>query len=121
MDDLSDAATAIGAVNTVVKGADGRLFGDNTDWIGIHSLVAAALREQRGGEEGGEGGELAAADMAGKTGLVVGAGGTALAAAYCVQQLGMRLVVHNRTHAKAQAVAERFGGVALASFVCPLL
>jgi shikimate 5-dehydrogenase len=47
--------------------------------------------------------------------LVVGAGGTALAASYAVQQMlpPMELLVYNRTHSKAEAVAAKFGGRAL--------
>ncbi|RHY16143.1 hypothetical protein DYB25_000975 [Aphanomyces astaci] len=47
--------------------------------------------------------------------LVVGAGGTAMAACYAMQQLGLRLVVFNRTLDKAIDVAQRFGGTAVAS------
>ncbi|RHY91077.1 hypothetical protein DYB37_004361, partial [Aphanomyces astaci] len=50
-----------------------------------------------------------------KVALVVGAGGTAMAACYAMQQLGLRLVVFNRTLDKAIDVAQRFGGTAVAS------
>lgn len=42
LDDLSPRARAVGAVNTVVKRADGSLFGDNTDFYGLESLAARA-------------------------------------------------------------------------------
>ena len=43
MDELTESARRIGAVNTVTKLADGRLRGDNTDWLGIkNQLVAKA-------------------------------------------------------------------------------
>jgi pentafunctional AROM polypeptide len=38
LDSVSPAAQAIGAVNTVVK-IEGKLYGDNTDWLGIGGTV----------------------------------------------------------------------------------
>ncbi|DAZ95245.1 TPA: hypothetical protein N0F65_002357 [Lagenidium giganteum] len=99
---LSPAAQAIGAVNTVVRhdAVDGRvhLHGDNTDWLGILRPIRQRL----------------AGNTSSATALVVGAGGTAMAAAYALRQLGVaRLVVFNRTLAKAEAVAARFHAEAL--------
>ena len=34
MDILSESAKRIGAVNTITKLPDGKLHGDNTDWLG---------------------------------------------------------------------------------------
>mmetsp|Transcript_4296 Transcript_4296/g.6352 ORF Transcript_4296/g.6352 Transcript_4296/m.6352 type:complete len:917 (+) Transcript_4296:3-2753(+) len=96
MDDLTDAARKIGAVNTVTK-VEGRLRGDNTDWLGIYNLLHPRLCDKK------RDGAI----------LVVGAGGTALAACYCVQQLGFKLFVYNRTFGKASRVAAHFGGQAL--------
>ena len=102
LDSLSDAATQIGAVNTVVKdAATGKLLGDNTDWWGLYNTIKGPL-ERRSSTSGGNG-----------VALVVGAGGTAMAACYCVSKLGMELLVYNRTLAKASKLAERFGGKAL--------
>ncbi|CAK9029298.1 Pentafunctional AROM polypeptide [Includes: 3-dehydroquinate synthase (DHQS) [Durusdinium trenchii] len=95
---LTEAAQAIGAVNTIYRDADGNLCGDNTDWLGIRALLASASRVTPNG---------------GKA-LVVGAGGTALAACYCAVQMGLELVVHNRSHDKAARLAARFGGTAVA-------
>ena len=95
MDELSDAAKAIGAVNTITRLPDGCLRGDNTDWIGLSRLV-----ERAGVPSGGRA-------------LVIGGGGTALAAAYCIKQAGMRLLVWNRTSSKAQAIADKFEGQAV--------
>ena len=41
MDELTEAARRIGAVNTITKLADGRLRGDNTDWLGIKNQLEA--------------------------------------------------------------------------------
>lgn len=40
--ELGDTARAIGSVNTVVRRADGTLFGDNTDAFGFESLVKSS-------------------------------------------------------------------------------
>jgi shikimate dehydrogenase len=106
LDALSPAARAIGAVNTVVVAADGALHGDNTDYLGIFNPLLAALGPAYPLRARASG---AGAPCA----LVVGAGGTARAACYCVQQLGLALLVWNRTPAKAAALAAEFGGVAL--------
>lgn len=52
--------------------------------------------------------------------LVVGAGGTARSACYAAKQLGCRVLVHNRTPAKAAALATRFGGTTVASLDEPI-
>ena len=89
LDGLSDAARAIGAVNTIVV-RDG-LYGENTDYLGI----AAAVRAHGTVE----------------TALVIGAGGTARAAVYALKTLGARVVyVFNRTRAKAEVLAAAFDG-----------
>ena len=41
--ELSDTARAIGAVNTLVRRADGTLWGDNTDTYGFSTTASAAL------------------------------------------------------------------------------
>jgi len=97
MDVVSPEAKAIGAVNTVLK-ANGKLLGHNTDWIGIVNLLRSAGVQP---------------NQAGKSVLVVGAGGTARAACFAAKQLGLSLVVWNRTRAHARELAEAFGGTAL--------
>ena len=41
MDELTESARRIGAVNTITKLGDGRLRGDNTDWLGIKNQLEA--------------------------------------------------------------------------------
>lgn len=70
LDQLSDTARAIGAVNTVVN-RDGRLYGDNTDLAGMLALI------RRMGLV-----------LSGKKVLVLGTGGTSKTARAAASQLG---------------------------------
>ncbi|MDV6373018.1 shikimate dehydrogenase [Deinococcus arenicola] len=89
--DLSPAAQAIGAVNTIIH-RGGRLRGDNTDAPGFLAALADA-----GAPTGG-------------LGVVLGAGGAARAAVYALKQAGYEVLIVNRTHARAQALAAELGG-----------
>ncbi|GBG27741.1 Pentafunctional AROM polypeptide [Hondaea fermentalgiana] len=103
LNNLTPAAEAIGAVNTIIRKEDASLLGDNTDWQGIRALLARSPRLSQLADDGAGPAVV----------LVVGAGGTALAASYCVVQMGLQLIVYNRTFSKAATVAERFGGAAV--------
>lgn len=103
LDQLTDAAQAIGAVNTViVKKEEGEIkrtvIGDNTDWKGIYNPLNRKL--------------CSVASNEGKTSvaLILGGGGTARAAAYASKQLGLELIYFNRTPEKVKELAEIFGG-----------
>ncbi len=85
--DIEVNANAIGAVNTVVW-CGKRLFGYNTDWIGIRE----PLSEHRG-----------------ENAVLLGAGGAAAAAVYALLSLDMEVTILNRTVEKAAVLAERFG------------
>lgn len=92
---LSDAAGALGAVNTVVL-RDGRRFGDNTDWFGF----AEGFRR---GLPGAAVGQV----------VQMGAGGAGSAIAYAMLQLGVgRLEVFDTDADKAAELVERLGGLA---------
>lgn len=71
LDELSEEAEAIGAVNTVRKLPDGRLKGYNTDYLGLMKIFAPGSAE-------------------GKKVAVLGTGGASLSAAYAMQMLGAR-------------------------------
>lgn len=111
LDRIETSAERVGAVNTVVVERDARtgrrsLVGHNTDWLGIVRPVGRKLQETGRGTVGAEGKPRVA--------LVVGGGGTALAAAYAMTAgLGLKLLVFNRTPSKAEAIVERFGGQVL--------
>jgi pentafunctional AROM polypeptide len=80
VDEVSEAAIMIGAVNTIIpQGVNGdekpRLLGDNTDWLGMVYALRSA------GVIGFSSGETPAA-------MVVGAGGTTRAAVFALKSMG---------------------------------
>ena len=89
LDDIDPDAIALGAVNTIVNDR-GRLAGYNTDWLGLMQ----SLKDQM--------------SLAGKTFVIIGAGGTARAAAYGIQKEGGLPIIVNRTEEKGRALAARF-------------
>lgn len=88
-DEVSEVATAIGAVNTLVI-EEGRIRADNTDAPG---LMAA----------------LPATPGPGSTATLLGAGGSARAAAWALREAGADVMVWNRTPSRAQSLADEFG------------
>eukprot|EP00557_Chaetoceros_sp_GSL56_P006775 CAMPEP_0176494572 /NCGR_PEP_ID=MMETSP0200_2-20121128/10180_1 /TAXON_ID=947934 /ORGANISM="Chaetoceros sp., Strain GSL56" /LENGTH=855 /DNA_ID=CAMNT_0017892363 /DNA_START=25 /DNA_END=2592 /DNA_ORIENTATION=+ len=124
LDELTDAAKAIGAVNTVIvkkfptitpqtdnnnnnnnnNKKKRTLIGDNTDWKGIFNPIQRKLAASSSSSSRQSGTQ--------KRGiaLILGGGGTARAAAYAASQLGLERVYYNRTPSKAQELADTFGG-----------
>jgi len=100
LDSLTDAAAAIGAVNTVVV-RDGKLVGHNTDATGFARAFTEVL---------GTPGDAPA--------VLVGAGGVGAAIAFAMAGLGIReLRILDTVAEKAAALAGRLGGhVALRVF-----
>jgi len=111
LDDVRGAAKQIGAVNTIVveqseqQGAKRRLVGYNTDWLGIKRPLVRQLQKK-----GGDWNSRMDGKHSSHFGLVVGAGGTARAACYAVKDLGLELLVMNRSPEKGQEIAKMFGG-----------
>lgn len=96
LDELSENAAAIGAVNTVVF-TNGKRIGHNTDWWGFAESFKRGLR-----------------DVALKRAVLLGAGGAGAAIAHALMILGVeRLEIYDRDHARAellaQQVTKRFG------------
>ena len=86
----SDPVTRqIGACNTVVRAADGKLYGFNTDVAGI-----VVPLEQR-------------MPLAGTRVLILGAGGAARAAAYGLKARGAEVFITNRTPEKGQTLSRQ--------------
>lgn len=90
LDDLSELAREIGAVNTVIK-RDGRLIGDNTDVYGF----LQGLRVRRINPQG-------------TRVSILGAGGAAAAAAYALAEADAgEIILLNRTLARSVELADR--------------
>lgn len=89
----SPRAAKAGAVNTLLPGKDGRLYGDNTDGVGlVRDLVGNA-----------------GIGLSGKRVLVLGAGGAVRGVlSPLLAEKPAVLVVANRTAAKAEALAALF-------------
>ena len=80
LDELTPTARKMGAVNTIVRRADGTLLGHNTDHFGFASMV------RRSG-----------LDVTGKKALVLGSGGASNTAVAVLQDLGARVVIISRS------------------------
>jgi shikimate dehydrogenase len=90
-DDASPAACAIGAANTLTFERDGAILADNTDAPALLEAVRARI------------------DPAGRSALVLGAGGAARAAAWALVGAGARVEIWNRSPARAAALAREIG------------
>jgi shikimate dehydrogenase len=96
VDEVDDVAKKIGAISCVVVREDGSLFGTNNDWLGFLGNLKQSYPDWRADE-----GPVA----------VIGAGGGGRAVVYALLQEGVKeLRLVNRTRAKAEAIAEEFGG-----------
>lgn len=81
LDELAEAAERLGNVNTIVRLADGRLRGDNTDYFGFKFLV-----------------ESLGIDVAGMTALVLGgSGGAGTTARTVLSDMGVRAITVGRS------------------------
>lgn len=80
LSEIGDTARRIGAVNTIVRRADGSLYGDNTDAYGMMEMARRAH-----------------IDFRGRKTLVLGSGGTCLTACDVVRENGGTAVVVSRS------------------------
>lgn len=89
-DRASEAARAIGAANTL-SFADGAISAENTDAPGLIDSLAGA------------------GELAGRPALALGAGGAGRAVVWALAGAGMNVMLWNRTHSKAEALAAELG------------
>jgi len=95
LDGCDPLAEKIGAVNTVVVRGGGKLFGYNTDYVGVLRTL-----EQR-------------MPLRGSRVLIVGAGGAARAVAFALAEAGASVCVCARRQHRAKALAHAAGGEAV--------
>jgi shikimate dehydrogenase len=91
------AAAAIGAANLLLFGDDGAISAENTDAPALIGLLPEPAR--------------------GATALILGAGGSARAAAWALREAGAEVRVWNRTPERAAALADELGVVAVTEIV----
>ena len=91
LDDCDPLAARIGAANTVVNRGHGRLYGYNTDYVGVLRSLESRLR------------------LAGSRVLLFGAGGAARAAAFALVQAGSIVCLISRRPERARGLAKAAG------------
>lgn len=91
LDALDALAEKIGAVNTVTRSADGKLWGTNTDAAAIVGPLALQIA------------------LPGSRVLLLGAGGAARAAAFALVEAGAEVWILNRTIEAAERLASESG------------
>ena len=96
LDDCDPLAARIGAVNTVVVRGRGRLYGYNTDYVGVLRSLESRMR------------------LAGSRVLLFGAGGAARAAAFALAQAGSIVCLCSRRPERARALARAVGAQVVA-------
>ncbi|AWE08122.1 shikimate dehydrogenase [Lysinibacillus sp. 2017] len=94
LDELDELAAKMGAVNTVVRTAEGKLKGYNTDGPGfvksLENVIGTTCRDEHV--------------------LIIGAGGAARGIAFALQLAGYRnITIANRTVEKAQQIIAELG------------
>jgi shikimate dehydrogenase len=94
VDELDPLAKAIGSINFIRKTPDKKLIGYNTDGLGYAQSLENVFKQNK-------------KEIAGKKAVILGAGGTGNAIAFALAQKGMKIVILNRTIAKAVDLAIR--------------
>ncbi len=92
LDDCDPMAAAIGAVNTVVVRGGGKLYGYNTDYVGVLRALERRI------------------PLRGSRALIFGAGGAARAVAFALAESGASVCVCARRAPAAKALARAVGG-----------
>ena len=90
LDYRTSESVSIGSVNTVWRTSDGKLAGDNTDWLGIYNLCRKYLATDGNAHV-----------------VIIGAGGTSRAAVYAAKRLGAKKIsIVNRTIERARVLED---------------
>jgi 3-dehydroquinate dehydratase/shikimate dehydrogenase len=92
LDDCDPMAAAIGAVNTVVARGGGKLYGYNTDYVGVLRALERRI------------------PLRGSRALIFGAGGAARAVTFALAQSGASVCICARRAQAAKALARAVGG-----------
>lgn len=95
LDECDPLAARIGAVNTVVIRGQGRLYGYNTDYVGVLRSLESRMQ------------------LAGSRVLLFGAGGAARAAAFALVQAGSIVCLSSRRPERARSLARAAGAQVL--------
>lgn len=95
LDDCDALAAQIGAVNTVVVRGQGKLFGYNTDYVGVLRALERRM------------------PIAGSRVLILGAGGAARAVAFALARGGAAVAICARRMERAQRLARAIRGEAI--------
>jgi len=95
LDDVEPLAEKIGAVNTVTVGTNGKLYGKNTDYLGVLHSLEKKLH------------------LRGSRVVIYGAGGSARAAAFAVKLAGAQVFICARRREAARALAKAVDGEAI--------
>lgn len=95
LDGCDPLAAAIGAVNTVVVRAGGKLYGYNTDYVGVLRALEPRI------------------PLRGSRVLIIGAGGAARAVAFALAETGASVCVCSRRPKPAAALAKAVSGEAI--------
>src|SRR5580700_72439 len=95
LDDCDPMAAAIGAVNTVVVRGGGKLYGYNTDYVGVLRALERRI------------------PLRGSRTLIFGAGGAARAVAFALAESGAVVCICGRRMKQAKALARLVGGEAV--------
>lgn len=95
VDELDPAAEAIGSINVIRRENTGAWRGYNLDGVGYGRSLEEKFQERK-------------ETLAGKKVVIIGAGGTGGPIAFALAEMGMRVIVLNRTIEKAEQLQMRF-------------
>jgi 3-dehydroquinate dehydratase/shikimate dehydrogenase len=95
LDDCDPLAASIGAVNTVVVRGNGKLYGYNTDYVGVLRTLEPRISPQ------------------GSRVLILGAGGVARAVAFALAHAGAAVCICARRLERAKSLARAVAGEAV--------